>query len=74
MQDVLAKKFDPPFKTDMFENNFDNSDFVNEEQAQMLKLQREKDRGKLNQEDVCFHDFFYISEELKQIEADIDKS
>lgn len=48
MQDVLAKKFDPPFKTDMFENNFDNSDFVNEEQAQMLKLQREKDRGKLN--------------------------
>ncbi len=74
MQDVLAKKFDPPFKTDMFENNFDNSDFVNEQQAQMLKLQREKDRGKLNQEDVCFHDFFYISEELRKIQADIDKN
>lgn len=74
MQDVLAKKFDPPFKTDMFENNFDNSDFVNEQQAQMLKLQREKDRGKLNQEDVCFHYFFYISEELRKIQADIDKN
>lgn len=40
----------------------------------MLKLQREKDRGKLNQEDACFHDFFYISEELRKIEADIDKN
>ena len=27
MTDVMAKALEPPFKTDMFECNFDNSDF-----------------------------------------------
>ncbi len=38
MSDVLAKRLDPPFKTDMFENNFDNSDFERDEEKEMLKL------------------------------------
>jgi hypothetical protein len=33
MEEVMARKLDPPFKTNMFENNFDNSDFASEEQA-----------------------------------------
>ena len=28
VEDVLAKKLSPPFKTEMFENNFDDADFV----------------------------------------------
>jgi hypothetical protein len=31
MQDVLDKKLDPPFKTDMFECNYDDSDFIEDE-------------------------------------------
>lgn len=27
MNDVLCKKLIPPYQTDMFQNNFDNSDF-----------------------------------------------
>jgi hypothetical protein len=47
IEDVLAKKLEPPFKTNIFENNFDNSDFANDEQSEILKLQKEKDRGRL---------------------------
>jgi hypothetical protein len=31
MEDVLDKKHKPPFKTDMFGYNFDDSDFAQEE-------------------------------------------
>lgn len=48
MDDVLAKKLDPPFKTNLFENNFDSSDFAHEEQSEILKLQKEKERGTLS--------------------------
>jgi hypothetical protein len=30
MEDVLGKKLRPPFKTDMFGYNFDDSDFAEE--------------------------------------------
>jgi hypothetical protein len=32
MDDVLNKKLVPPFQTDMFENNFDSSDFEKDEE------------------------------------------
>jgi hypothetical protein len=31
MNDVLSKKLIPPFKTDMFQNNFDSTDFERDE-------------------------------------------
>ena len=72
MSDVLAKKLDPPFKTEMFQNNFDNSDFEHDEELQILKLEREKDLGELDSEQVEFKEFLFIDESLQQLRSDIE--
>ena len=43
---------EPPFKTEMFENNFDNSDFEQDEEKEILKLEKEKDLGFLPTDEV----------------------
>ena len=40
MSEILAKKMDPPYKTDMFGSNFDRSDFENDEEKEILKLEK----------------------------------
>jgi hypothetical protein len=71
--DVLAKKLDPPFKTNLFENNFDSSDFAHDEQGEILKLTKEKERGKLTAEEICFPNFMYLHPELQKVEAEADR-
>lgn len=38
MDDVFNKKLVPPFKTDMFCNNFDESEFSKDEEKERFKL------------------------------------
>jgi len=40
MSEVLAKKLEPPYKTDMFDSNFDRSDFEKDEEKEILKLEK----------------------------------
>lgn len=34
---------------------------------EILKLQKEKDRDRINAEDVCFPGFYYLDEELQRL-------
>ena len=54
MKNVLEKRLIPPFKTDMFQNNFDSSDFENDEEKQILKIEKEKDYGILGNQEIQF--------------------
>jgi hypothetical protein len=47
---------------------------VNEEQIEILKLQKEKDRGRLELEDTYFHDFEFVDEDFARLEAEIEKN
>lgn len=59
MQDVINKKLKPPYKTDMFGYNFDDSDFAQEQKQVTQNLLNEKNYSTL--QDIKFHDFFYES-------------
>jgi hypothetical protein len=74
MQDVLAKKMEPPFKTEMFENNFDSSDFQNDEEKEMLKLERDKEKFNLDSSEIAFPNFLYFCEELQELEINLAKN
>lgn len=38
MEEVLNKKLVPPFKTDMYLNNFDESEFARDEEKERFKI------------------------------------
>jgi hypothetical protein len=74
MDDVLNKKLNPPFKTDMYLNNFDETEFAKDEEKERFKIEKEKDEPALAESEVVFPFFSYKSTELKHIESELQKA
>ena len=56
----------PPFKTDLFADNFDDSDFAADEEVELSKFNKDRDQA-LPPNEAEFKNFTYVCPEWEAI-------